>query len=111
VTLATTGEMGADLIVERCPDIAFVDIGLPDIDGYEVARRVRSRLGARPLQLVALSGFGQRCDRERALDAGFDHHLAKPASPAELQRLLEAASTRRHSRGSAQSGEPAAARG
>ena len=111
VTQATTGEMGADLIVEKCPDIAFVDIGLPDTDGYEVARRVRARLGAQPLQLVALSGFGQRCDRERALGAGFDHHLAKPASPADLQRLLEAASTHGRSRRSVPSAEPAAARG
>ena len=111
VAQATTGEMGADLIVDRRPDIAFVDIGLPDIDGFEVARRVRARLGAQPLQLVALSGFGQRCDRERALDAGFDHHLAKPASPADLQRLLEAASARHQQRALDQSAEPALARG
>ena len=95
VKQAPTGEVGVALIVKECPDIAFVDIGLPDIDGYELARRVRAQLGSRPVQLVALSGFGQRCDRERALGAGFDHHLAKPASTADLQRLLEAASARR----------------
>jgi signal transduction histidine kinase len=110
VAQATTGEQGVELIVKRCPDIAFVDIGLPDFDGFEVARRVRASLGAQPLQLVALSGFGQRCDRERALDAGFDHHLAKPASATELQRLLEGAGARRHSL-SVQSSEPAVARG
>jgi CheY-like chemotaxis protein len=95
VSQADTGELGVALIVKECPDIAFVDIGLPDIDGYELARRVRAQLGSRPIQLVALSGFGQRCDRERALGAGFDHHLAKPASSADLQRLLQEASVRR----------------
>jgi signal transduction histidine kinase len=95
VSHASNGMLGVDLIVKECPDIAFVDIGLPDIDGYELARRVRARLGSQPLQLVALSGFGQRCDRDRALVAGFDHHLAKPASPGELQKLLEEASARR----------------
>ena len=95
VSQASSGMVGVDLIVKECPDIAFVDIGLPDIDGYELARRVRARLGSQPLQLVALSGFGQRGDRERALVAGFDHHLAKPASPADLQKLLEEASARR----------------
>ena len=96
VSQANSGTLGVDLIVGQCPDIAFVDIGLPDIDGYELARRVRARLGSRPLQLVALSGFGQRSDRERALVAGFDHHLAKPASPAVLQQLLEEVRSRRH---------------
>jgi CheY-like chemotaxis protein len=95
VSQAPTGELGVALLVRQRPDIAFVDIGLPDIDGYELAKRVRAQLGAQPLQLVALSGFGQRCDRERALGAGFDHHLAKPASPADLQRLLEEARARR----------------
>jgi signal transduction histidine kinase len=96
VSQASSGEVGVNLILKECPDIAFIDIGLPDIDGYELARRVRARLGSRPLQLVALSGFGQRCDRERALVAGFDHHLAKPASPADLQKLLAEASARRN---------------
>jgi two-component system, sensor histidine kinase len=106
VSEAPTGEVGVALIVKKCPDIAFIDIGLPDIDGYELARRVRAQLGSRPLQLVALSGFGQRSDRERALDAGFDHHLAKPASPADLQRLLQMASTLRAG-GAAQAAVPA----
>jgi signal transduction histidine kinase len=110
VAQATTGERGVELIVEKCPDIAFIDIGLPDFDGFEVARRVRARLGAQPLQLVALSGFGQRCDRDRALDAGFDHHLAKPASATELQRLLDAAGACR-SPASVEIGERAVARG
>lgn len=88
---AETGEAGIELIVGQRPEIAFVDIGLPDMDGYEVASRVRALLPDCPLQLVALSGFGRRGDRERALSVGFDHHLAKPASPEDLQRLLQEA--------------------
>ncbi|MEY2931462.1 MAG: hypothetical protein RL033_2211 [Pseudomonadota bacterium] len=95
VSQATTGEVGIDLIVKQRPDIAFVDLGLPDIDGYELARRVRASLGAKGVRLVALSGFGQRSDREKALGAGFDFHLAKPARPADLQRQLEEVGARR----------------
>jgi signal transduction histidine kinase len=92
VSEAATGEQGVSLIVGDPPDIAFVDIGLPDMEGYEVARQVRAALGhARP-RLVALSGFGQQRDRERASDAGFDEHLVKPAAPDALRRLLDAVS-------------------
>jgi signal transduction histidine kinase len=92
VRQASTGAVGVDLILEQRPDIAFIDIGLPDMDGYELARQVRSALGAEKPLLVALSGFSQRRDRERASRAGFDDHLAKPASPADLKRLLTQAS-------------------
>jgi signal transduction histidine kinase len=95
VSQAATGAIGVDLILKERPDIAFIDIGLPDMDGYELARQIRAALGtAKPL-LVALSGFGQRRDRERASHAGFDDHLAKPASPADLKRLLIEASRAR----------------
>jgi CheY-like chemotaxis protein len=88
VSHAAAGAAGVELIVGGRPDAAFIDIGLPDIDGFEVAREVNGSLGAaRPL-LVALSGFGRLEDRERALAAGFHHHLTKPASSAELKRLL-----------------------
>ena len=70
------------------PDAALIDIGLPGIDGYEVARRIRADVpGAR---LVALTGYGQPEDRERALAAGFDVHLVKPVDPEQLERLLSA---------------------
>jgi two-component system, sensor histidine kinase len=88
VCQAATGAIGVDLILRERPDIAFIDIGLPDMDGYELARQVRAALGSKKPLLVALSGFGQRRDRERAQHAGFDDHLAKPASPADLKRLL-----------------------
>jgi two-component system, sensor histidine kinase len=91
VRQAATGAIGVDLILSQQPDIAFIDIGLPDMDGYELARQIRSALGSKKPLLVALSGFSQRRDRERASHAGFDDHLAKPASPADLKRLLSQA--------------------
>jgi CheY-like chemotaxis protein/anti-sigma regulatory factor (Ser/Thr protein kinase) len=88
VRQATDGEQGVKMILAEPPDIAFIDIGLPDTDGYDVARRVRAELGPSRPHLVALSGFGQRRDRERATSVGFDHHLTKPTSVEVLQRLL-----------------------
>jgi signal transduction histidine kinase/DNA-binding response OmpR family regulator len=71
------------------PDVIVLDIGLPIMDGYEVARRLRALPETRGSLLIALTGYGQRGDRERASDAGFDHHLTKPAEPDELLRLIE----------------------
>ena len=81
------GSRGAERIVELRPDVALIDIGLPGLDGYEVARRVRAALGP-AIVLVALTGYGQREDRELSLQAGFDAHLAKPIDFAQLRRLL-----------------------
>jgi CheY-like chemotaxis protein len=74
------------------PEVVLLDIGLPRMDGYEVARRLRERerAGGRAL-LVAVTGYGQEEDRRRAEEAGFDAHLVKPAGPAALQRLLPGA--------------------
>ena len=69
------------------PDVALVDIGLPGIDGYEVARRVRALDGRRPV-LIALTGYGQPEDRRRASEAGFDGLLVKPVDPTALTTLL-----------------------
>jgi signal transduction histidine kinase/CheY-like chemotaxis protein len=77
VQTATTGPAGIALILEREPDVAFVDLGLPGCDGFEVARRVRAESRARIL-LIAVSGYGQLEDRKRAQEAGFDGHLTKP---------------------------------
>ena len=69
------------------PQIAFVDIGLPLMDGYDVARHLRDLLG-RDVVLVALTGWGQDEDRRRSRDAGFDHHLTKPPDPDVLDQLI-----------------------
>jgi PAS domain S-box-containing protein len=70
------------------PDVILLDIGLPGLNGYEVARRLRSRPESRGVRLVALTGWGQAADRERSRDAGFDLHVVKPVDPAELFRIL-----------------------
>jgi CheY-like chemotaxis protein len=87
VEAAAEGGEALDIMWAKDPDIALVDIGLPGIDGYEVARRVRARDPRRPL-LIALTGYGQPEDRRRATDAGFDSLLVKPVDPAALADLL-----------------------
>jgi PAS domain S-box-containing protein len=70
------------------PEVILLDIGLPDIDGYEVAERLRRELGLDGVRLIALTGYGQDEDRQRCYDAGFDEHLIKPVDPATLETLL-----------------------
>ncbi|WP_170135491.1 PAS domain S-box protein [Nannocystis exedens] len=70
------------------PDLVFLDIGMPDMNGYETARRIRQEPWGKALTLVALTGWGQEGDKARARDAGFDHHLVKPAAPQDLEDLL-----------------------
>jgi PAS domain S-box-containing protein len=88
VLSAATGQQGIDAAISALPDVVLVDIGLPDLDGYEVARRLRRQLATR-IPLVALTGYGQPEDRARATDAGFDAHLVKPIEPAKLAQVLE----------------------
>ena len=85
---AGDGAAGAEAIVSLRPDIAFVDIGLPGVDGYEVARRLRADARASRTKLVALTGYGQPEDARRARKAGFDLHLIKPVDPAILGTVL-----------------------
>jgi PAS domain S-box-containing protein len=70
------------------PDLVLLDIGMPGMDGYEVARRLRQRTDTADTKIVALTGWGQEEDRRRSREAGFDHHLVKPADPDVLQQLL-----------------------
>jgi signal transduction histidine kinase/integral membrane sensor domain MASE1 len=89
VRLAHDGPSALDTARQYQPDVVLLDIGLPDaMDGYEVARRLRSELGLRSALLLALTGFGQEEDRRRSREAGFDDHLVKPVEPARLKRLL-----------------------
>ena len=89
VTCAADGYEALRLAAECRPAIALVDIGLPGIDGYEVARRLRADPATAAVRLVALTGYGQDSDRERALAAGFDAHLVKPVDLARLVEVLE----------------------
>lgn len=75
--------------VERWkPEIVLLDVGLPEVDGYEIARRLRASNPVPGIRLIALTGYGRDEDRERAREAGFDDHLLKPADMEALQRLL-----------------------
>ena len=70
------------------PDIVLLDIGMPGLDGYEVARRLRSLKRERPFRIVAVTGWGQDADRQKSREAGFDVHLVKPVEPKDLARAL-----------------------
>ncbi|HSL82777.1 MAG TPA: hybrid sensor histidine kinase/response regulator, partial [Thermoanaerobaculia bacterium] len=89
VVAVATGTEAVERALAEPPALALIDIGLPDIDGYEVARRLRDGLGDRCGRLVALTGFGQPDDRRKALEAGFDEHLIKPVDPRNLSVLLD----------------------
>jgi CheY-like chemotaxis protein/anti-sigma regulatory factor (Ser/Thr protein kinase) len=88
VQAAEDGLCALELAQSWKPDVALVDIGLPGIDGYELARRLRARPD-RP-RLIAITGYGQHADRQRAADAGFDAHFVKPVDPAQLLSALTA---------------------
>lgn len=89
------GEEAVATILAAQPHLALIDIGLPGIDGYEVARRLRALEQGASLYLVALTGYGRPEDRERARRAGFDEHVVKPLAREELDRLLMHAAARR----------------
>jgi PAS domain S-box-containing protein len=77
-----------DAVDKQRPDVVFSDIGMPDIDGYELARRLRQMPNMAGVVLVALTGYGQEKDRQRAVEAGFDYHLVKPVSLGALEELM-----------------------
>src|SRR5262245_13908588 len=96
---AADGPSGLDRAEATQPDIVLIDIGLPRMDGYEVARRIRARRGAVPI-LVAITGYGRADDRRRSLEAGFDAHLTKPVTPEQLTDVLATEARRRADRAS-----------
>jgi DNA-binding response OmpR family regulator len=85
---ADNGLAGLSLIDSTMPDVAIVDVGLPAMDGFELARRIRADAKYAGVRLIALTGYGQREDRQHAIEAGFNVHLVKPIEPLELVRLL-----------------------
>jgi signal transduction histidine kinase len=89
VLQAGDGLEGVRIATAHVPDVALVDIGLPGIDGYEVARRLRAEAGTRDIRLIALTGYGLAEDQRRVLEAGFDLHLVKPVELAALMAQLE----------------------
>jgi CheY-like chemotaxis protein len=71
------------------PQLVLLDIGMPVLNGYETARRIKKRPWGEKTHLVALTGWGEEADRSKALEAGFEHHLVKPAEPGALQAVID----------------------
>lgn len=88
VEVAHDGAAAVEKAQARVPDIALLDIGMPRLDGYEVARQLRAGAATQGIHLVAITGWGQPADLEAARSAGFDHHLLKPVDPQDLVRLI-----------------------
>jgi CheY-like chemotaxis protein len=90
VRIAHDGEQALVAVRDFRPDVAFLDIGMPRLSGYEVAEAVRAEPWGRDVKLIAVTGWGQADDKVRARSAGFDQHLVKPIDPSDVDRLLEA---------------------
>jgi len=85
---AANGSLAVEVAERNLPDVALIDIGMPLLDGYEVARRIRAQRWGKRVTLLALTGWGQEADRRRSSEAGFDLHLVKPLDVAKLSELL-----------------------
>jgi PAS domain S-box-containing protein len=95
VEIEHDGPAALDHIARSKPDVLLLDIGLPGMSGYEVAKHVRARPEGQGVRIYALTGYGQEQDRQRAMDSGFDGHLVKPVAPAELLALIDERETPR----------------
>ena len=88
VQVAHDGPAALEMVKDYCPEMIFLDIGMPGMDGYEVARQLRQMSGLEHVVLAALTGWGQKEDRRRTREAGFTFHLVKPVDPDGLEKLL-----------------------
>lgn len=88
VTTQFDGQSAIEWAMQNRPDVIFLDIAMPGMNGYEVAKKLRATSETRNILLIALTGYGQEEDRRQALEAGFDHHMTKPASLDALRQLL-----------------------
>jgi CheY-like chemotaxis protein len=88
VSVAYTGRGALEAVRQHWPDAVLLDIGMPDMTGYDVARAIREIDRERPICLIAVTGWGQMEDRARTRAAGFDHHLTKPVDPDQVTDLL-----------------------
>ena len=88
VRVAYDGSSALELVKGYRPDLVFLDIGMPGMDGYELARRLRRQPGLEQVRLAALTGYGQEEDRRLSREATIDHHLVKPVEPEALEALL-----------------------
>jgi CheY-like chemotaxis protein len=96
VSVAQSGQAGLDLVATKSPRVVLCDLGLPEMDGFEVCRRVRRlALSSQPV-MVALTGWGREDDRRRTSEAGFDQHLVKPVAAEHLRHVLRGVSLGAH---------------
>jgi CheY-like chemotaxis protein len=89
VEVALDGASGLQAAEAHRPEVVLLDIGLPEMNGYDVARKIREQPWGGQMALVALTGWGQDEDRRLAKEAGFDHHLVKPVDPQKLMPLFQ----------------------
>jgi PAS domain S-box-containing protein len=94
VRTVTDGLQAVEMAATFQPQVILLDIGMPQLNGYDACRRIRAQAGGSKPFLVALTGWGQDEDRRRSMEAGFDHHLVKPMDPAALEALLDSLQTR-----------------
>ena len=95
VRIALDGSAALEVLAGFRPEVIVLDIGLPGMNGYDLARRIRSETASNPVTLIAATGYGQTEDRQRAHEAGFDFHLTKPVDCIALLELIESTRTRR----------------
>jgi len=91
------GRAAVSAFADFNPEVALLDIGMPELSGYEVARRVRENIHGQTVTLIALTGWGQERDKEQALAAGFNHHFTKPVEPARISKILRSLTSHTHS--------------
>ena len=89
VHVATDGLEAVEMFARVHPEVVILDIGMPGLSGHEAARRIREQCGDRPVTLIAVTGWGQKADKDRAAASGFDHHFTKPVEPDVLSALLQ----------------------
>jgi CheY-like chemotaxis protein len=89
VHVATDGLQAVEMFGRVQPDVVILDIGMPGMSGHEAARRIREESGGRAVTLIAVTGWGQKADKDRAAASGFDHHFTKPVEPTVLSALLQ----------------------
>ena len=88
VRIAANGTEALSVAEAFLPEVVLLDLGMPEVSGFDVARRIRAAPWGRGIVLIALTGWGQEEDRRRTAEAGFDHHLTKPIPPDTIEELI-----------------------